>query len=60
VLCICLGEEAASANQTKLKHRRMAKRLAKERLKSSNMENCNQNDQPCAEDVGSPEIVLPW
>lgn len=47
------GEEAASANKKKLKHRRMAKRLAKERLKSSNMENCNQNDQPCAEDVGS-------
>ncbi|KAE8008234.1 hypothetical protein FH972_004764 [Carpinus fangiana] len=49
------GEETACANQNKLKQRRMAKRLAKERLKPSNLQNCSQNHQHCAddEDVGS-------
>lgn len=37
------GEKGECANQKKLKQRRMAKRVAKERLKSSNVEKCNQN-----------------
>lgn len=54
MLRICSGEETGCGNQNKLKQRRMAKRLAKG-LKPSNLQNCSQNDQHCAddEDVGS-------
>lgn len=38
------GEKSGCASQKKLKHRRMAKKVAKERLESSTMENCNQNN----------------
>uniref|UniRef100_A0A5B7BP81 Uncharacterized protein n=1 Tax=Davidia involucrata TaxID=16924 RepID=A0A5B7BP81_DAVIN len=41
------GEAAACANQNKLKQRRMAKKLTRERLKSSIMENCHQDSGPC-------------
>ncbi|RVW57376.1 hypothetical protein CK203_089557 [Vitis vinifera] len=37
-------------NQTKLKQRRMAKKLAREREKSSNMENCNEDGCPHSTD----------
>ncbi|KAB1214925.1 Serine carboxypeptidase-like 18 [Morella rubra] len=37
------GEKGECANQKKLKQRRMAKRVAKERQKSSNVKKCNQN-----------------
>ncbi|KAJ9670454.1 hypothetical protein PVL29_026782 [Vitis rotundifolia] len=40
------GNTPTRRNQTKLKQRRMAKKLAREREKSSNMENCNEDGYP--------------
>ncbi|XP_034690028.1 uncharacterized protein LOC117917761 isoform X1 [Vitis riparia] len=44
------GNTPTRRNQTKLKQRRMAKKLAREREKSSNMENCNEDGCPHSTD----------
>ncbi|KAA8531551.1 hypothetical protein F0562_006260 [Nyssa sinensis] len=41
------GEAAACTNWNKLKHRRIGKRLARERSKPSVMENCHRDAGPC-------------
>lgn len=48
------GEPAACMNQNKLKHRRMAKKQARERSKSSITENCHQDCGPCSNNESSP------